>query len=187
MSIRITLPDDQAMDTVRAHFVDEDDTRQVMTALRSATGQAATPTIAFSRLWRLANNDLSTDADLLAALRQDRKLAADFNAVLQKISWSHLPQVAAASSGEELRLRETDLCAIRIEPSRAEPDQVYVIIDLKDPAATAPVSLITSAADGALESMALPAARHRVIQSLLQRDDALLLALQGHGTEVYLR
>ena len=182
MSIRITLPDEKTMDSVRARFVDEDDTRQVMAAL-----QTTTPTVAFSRLWRLATGDLNADAELSATLRQDRKLAADFNALLQKVAWSHLPQVAAASSGEELRLRETDLCAIRIEPSRAEPEQVYVIIELKDPAATAPASLITSAADGGLENMTLPAARDGVIQLLLQRDNALLLALQAHGTEVYLR
>ncbi|MBT3703145.1 MAG: hypothetical protein HOE62_04455 [Alphaproteobacteria bacterium] len=182
MTIQINLPDDQSMATVQEHFADEDNVRQTLTAMREAE-----PTIAFSRLWRFASGEVTHDADLLTALRHDSKLAADVNALLQKISWSHLPQAAAASTDEDLRLRETDLCAIRIESSRAEPDQVYVIIELKDAEANAPRTLITSAAGGTLERLELPAAQGGVIQVLLQHDDAVLIALRDHGTEVFLR
>jgi hypothetical protein len=182
MTIQITLPDDQSMATLREHFTDEDKVRQTLIAMREAE-----PTIAFSRLWRFASGEVTHDDELLTALRTDTKLSADFNALLQKVSWSHLPQAAAASTNEDLRLRETDLCAIRIEPSRAEPDQVYVIIELKDAEAKAPRSLITNAADGTIESLELPAAQGDVIQLLLQSDDAVLMALQDHGTEVFLR
>ena len=182
MSIQINLPDEQEMSVVQAHFLDQDSVRQTMTDLRDAT-----PGIPFSRLWRFASGEVTHDAGLLAALRQDKKLTADFNALLQKISWSHFPQVAAASTDETLSLRETDLCTIRIEPSRAEPNQVYVIIELKDPDASAPGSLITSASDGSLESMELPTDQSGVIQLLLEKDNALLIALSDHSTEVFLR
>jgi hypothetical protein len=182
MTIQINLPDDQSMATVQAHFADEDNVRQTLTAMREAE-----PTIAFSRLWRFASGQVTHDAELLTALKHDTKLASDFNALLQKVSWSHLPQAAAASTDDDLRLRETDLCAIRIEPSRAEPDQVYVIIELKDAEGTSPRSLITSAADGTLENLELPAPQGGVIQVLLQHDDAVLIALRDHATEVFLR
>ena len=182
MTIQINLPDDQSMATVQEHFADEDNVRQTLTAMREAE-----PTIAFSRLWRFASGEVTHDDELLTALRTDTKLSADFNALLQKVSWSHLPQAAAASTNEDLRLRETDLCAIRIEPSRAEPDQVYVIIELKDPDASSPGSLITSASDGSLESMELPTDQGGVIQLLLEKDNALLMALSDHSSEVFLR
>ena len=182
MSIRINLPDENTLATVQARFTDEDNFRQSMTAM-----QEAEPGIAFSRLYQYARGDISLDAALLAALKQNKSLARDFNALLQKLSWDSLPQVAAATTDTDLRLRETDLCAIRIEPSRAEPDQVYVILELKDPAAAPPDLLITSAADGGIETLALPDPDDGVIQLLLQADDAVLLAMQDHATWVFLR
>ena len=182
MSIRINLPDDDTLATVQARFTDEDNLRQTMAAM-----QDASPGIAFSRLYQYARGDISLDTELLAALKQDKTLARDFNALLQKLSWDSLPQVAAASTDSDLRLRETDLCTIRIEPSRAEPDQVYVILELKDPAASPPDLLITSAADGAIETLALPQPDDGIIQLLLQADAAILLAMQDHATWVFLR
>jgi hypothetical protein len=182
MSIQINLPDAQSLAVVQEHFADQDTVRQTLSAMREVP-----PAISFSRLWRFASGETTQDAELLVALRRDKKLNADFNALLQKVSWDHLVQVAAASTDEALRLRETDLCAIRIETSKAEPDQVYVIIELKDPEADAPGSLFVTSTDGILESLELPEDQGGIIQLLLQSDDAVLLALQDHRTEVYLR
>jgi hypothetical protein len=182
MSIRINLPENQDLAAVQARFAEEDQVRKTLVDL-----QDARPKIAFNRLYRFATGATSHDAELQTELRQNADLARDFNTLLQKVSWSYLPQVAAASTDEKLGLRETDLCAIRIEPSRAEPDQVYVIIELKDRTAISPKSLITTSADGSVETLELPEDHEGVIQLLLQADDVILLALQSHGTEVYLR
>ena len=183
MSIQINLPGPDEMPAVKDHFSGENDLRDMMSAL-TEDRPAALPA---HRLWRYASGQLPQDAELLAALHQDRKLSSDYNAMLKKLSWSWMPQVAAASTEEKLGLRETDHCAIRIEASRAEPDQVYVIIELKDQTVTPPATLICSGPEGQLNSMELPAPQGGVIQLLLQADDDVLVALQDHATEVFLR
>lgn len=182
MTIRIDLPVDTGLDAAKAAFEDEDTLRQ---AIEAAAEGSARPAIAFHRLHAFAAGVGEDDADLRRALAEDEHLRADLNALLVKTATNHLPEVAAASS-QELTLRESAGCRIRIEPSRAEPDQVYIIIELLDRAAGLPTTLVSCTAEGRYDRLELPEGRDGVVQVLLDNSAPVLESLRDHGTEVFL-
>jgi len=181
MTITINLPDEATEAAVAQHFADHDAVRQTVSA---AAGAA--PALGFARLYDYATGGADGDGQIAAALDANPRLNADLRLLLSKVAFNHLPEVAAASSGE-LETREADQCRIRIEPSRAEPDQVYLIIELTDPAAATPWVLFACGADGRSDRIELPEGRDGVIQVLLDRAAPILVQLRDPGTEVFLR
>lgn len=181
MTISITLPDDTGRQAVAARFADYDAVRDVVAAAGSAT-----PALSFARLYDYATGAADSDGQIDQALQASPRLRADLRLLLGKVAINTLPEVAAAGSGD-LESRETDQCRIRIEPSRAEPDQVYVIIELVDPAAPLPSVLFTCTTDDRSNRIDLPEGRDGVIQVLLDRTAPVLTSLRDHKAEVYLR
>lgn len=118
-------------------------------------------------------------------LEGDAGLRRDFRRLLGKTALAYMPRVAAASSGE-IRQRSGDNCRIRFEPSRAEPDQVYVIIEFTLGEGGLPVSLFVCDSDNRCDKFPLPRGRDGVIQLLLERDSDLLAKLRDINTEIYL-
>ncbi len=184
MTIRIHLDDGANLDTARQLFESEDTVRQV---IKGVAEKSHKPVIGFRRLHAYATGtgDLD-DAEISRALAEDANLQADLRALLAKTALNHLPEVAAASSGE-LTTRESAGCRIRIEPSRAEPDQAYVIIELVDREAPFPTMLFTFNAEGRSDTLALPEGRDGVVQVLLDADAPVLQSLRDHASEVFLR
>ncbi len=184
MTIRINLNEGADLDNARQLFESEDTVRQV---IRGVADRDFRPVIGFRRLHAYAtgSGDIE-DSELTRALAEDENLRADLHALLAKTALNHLPEVAAASSGE-LSSRESAGCRIRIEPSRAEPDQAYVIIELVDREAPFPTMLFTFNAEGRSDTLALPEGRDGVVQVLLDADAPVLESLKDHAAEVFLR
>ena len=170
---------DQEMALVR-HALDAVElTNQVLASAENAT-------VSFAEIYAYAtNSEIVPSARLLQALSEDGRVRRDFDALLRNTSQYFLPQVAAASSGD-VSTREIDGCKITFRSSRADADQIFVIIKLGDHD-TRPGSLFICPEGRPTEKVALPAPRSGRIQLLFDTDSPILRGLRNIDTEVFLR
>jgi hypothetical protein len=142
--------------------------------------------IALSRLHAYAaSGDGGADPELERILDSEPAVRRDFRRLLGKTASVYMPRVAAASSGE-ISQRVGGNCRIRFEPSRAEPEQVYVIIEFTVGEGGLPATLFVCDDDDHCDKFPLPRGRDGVIQLLLERESELLAKLRDINTEIYL-
>ena len=116
---------DQEMTLVRNALDAVELTDQMLASAENAT-------VSFAEIYAYATNpEIEPSAWLLQALSEDGRVRRDFDALLRNTSQYFLPQVAAASSGD-VSTREIDGCKITFRSSRADADQIFVIIKLVD-------------------------------------------------------
>lgn len=97
-----------------------------------------------------------------------------------------LPFARAASSGAAAR--RGDGCQIRIEQSRAEPDQYFVLVELaKEMPANSAASLVVCDRDDRCRRFPLPAARDGVAQIIAEAGSDLMRMISDPAAKVYLR
>ena len=123
---------------------------------------------------------------LLEVLAQSPRLRADLARLLRNMARRWLPQVAAASSGE-VRTREGRGCRIRLRPSRADPAQVYVIIEIEDDTPSPASTMFIYDPSGCCLKVALPPAQDGRIQLLIDGESDVARGLRNVVTEVFLR
>jgi len=123
------------------------------------------------------------DAPLLHLLAVDDAVQADFQRLLTNTSVYHMPQMAAASSGD-IESREVNGCKIVFRPSRADPEQLYAIIEITDPDLT-PSMLFVRHPDGSTDRVELPDFQNRRAQLLLDRQSSQARGLMDTKAEVY--
>lgn len=139
-------------------------------------------------LVRLADDpDAPLGPDARAALDTDARLRADWECLLRRGALAHLPRAAAASSGALAR-REDGGFRITLRPSRADPDQVYVLIEL-GPAKrdTQPRALFILGGDHKYLKHPLPPAVDGAVQVLAEAGSDLVTALRDPATQVFVR
>jgi hypothetical protein len=115
-------------------------------------------------------------------LRKSHKLRADFDHLLRRMARYSLPRLAAASSGAAIT-RTAEGCRITLRPSRADPTQIYVIIEADGPAQT----LFVRSDQGSHVRHPLPSAQDGVVQLLAEEGSDLVAALRDVESEVFLR
>lgn len=120
-------------------------------------------------------------AALVAQLATDTRLKADFDRLLSRIAACRMPRAAAASSGS-LDRREAQGFVLRIRPSRADPDQVYLLIDIPDRAETPQVLMARD--NGEILRRALGEPQDGMFRLILERSDPLLAAIGDPATEI---
>ena len=108
---------------------------------------------------------------LRLALAADPRLRRDLDRLLERRAGWHVPRAAAASSGE-LERREGDGFQVRLQPSRAAANQIYVLITLTGERRRDPTTLVVRSAAGDYVKWTLPPQQSGVIQVLV--DDAAL-------------
>ncbi len=123
---------------------------------------------------------------LLDILDHDAAVQADFERLLSNNARYHMPRVAAASSGD-IERREAEGCRIAFRPSKADPEQIYVIIETHADAASAPEMLFIRFTDGRTRRTTLPRPQNGRIQLLLERHSETAEGLLDINTEVYLK
>jgi len=123
---------------------------------------------------------------LLDALDTDAGLQADFQRLLRNTARYYMPEVAAASSGA-LETREVDGCRITFKSSRADPDQLYVIVEATADKSFTPEILFVQFPDGRTRRAALEGARDGRVQILLERGSEIAQGLLDIATEVYVK
>jgi hypothetical protein len=158
-------------------------------ALKRPPEEPASRSVPLSRLYDYATQaPRGDDAGVEEALERDPRLAADLRLLLEKTAVRHVPRAAAASTGA-VRERHGEGCRVRLQPSRAEPGQVYVIIEMSPPSAPAdtPRALFVCDAENRCRRYLLPEARDGVVQLLAEAQSDLVRGLEDTRSEVYLR
>ncbi len=160
--------------------------RQVDTLQGTRDERARARPFGMDRLYAYAIEPGREDAELERELRADPSLGEAFQRILERTALHRLPRVAAASPGT-ITSRDGAGCRIRLQESRAEPDQTYVIIEVADAAGLSPAHMFIVDAGGQCRKFALPEARNGVIQFLVERQSDLLAGLLDIKTEVFLK
>ena len=123
---------------------------------------------------------------LLNALNGNPKIRDSFHQLLRNTARYHLPQVAAASSGA-IKQREAGGCKISFHDSKANDQQMYVIIESPGHLDFGPNMLFVCNPEGASSRIELPVAQNGRIQLLLERESEMAKELLNIKTEVYLK
>ena len=113
------------------------------------------------------------------------RLRLDLDRLVQRMASWHGPRASAASSGQ-LEMRTGDGFHIRMKPSRASPDQVYVLIALNGALGRTPTTLVIRSAAGEYIKWPLPQPQSGVIQVLTDEASEALRLLRDPKSELYL-
>lgn len=125
-------------------------------------------------------------AEVVAALKVNPKLCADFDHLMRRMARYSVPRLAAASSSGAATSRSAEGCRVTLRPSRADSRQVYVIIELDDLTA-APQALFVCAAERSHVRYPLPPPQDGTVQILTDEASDLVSALRDIDAEVFLR
>jgi len=139
-----------------------------------------------SDLYRMTSAVDMNDADIETIDREPETTRAAYVQMLDSYAIYHLPPPMAAST-DTFPARDCEGCRLRFESSRAESDQIYIIIELHDRHADLPHVLIVSDADNYCRHISLPAPRNGIIQLISQRNSPLMEMLSDPRTKVILR
>ena len=143
--------------------------------------------IPFSTLYAYVNDSqFRPPTNFSAQIDADEKAQQNLDLLLEKASLAHMPMLAAASSGDTI-LRETDAAIIRLTPSKAEPEQVYLQVQMKDAGASMPLRLFVRKSGEQWIRMDLSKFVDAKVQELLLVNDPVTQALNAPDSEVYLR
>ena len=97
--------------------------------------------------------------------------------------------IARAASSTLAPARHGDDCHIRIERSRAEPDQYFVLVEMAKEsfAAPLPTALIVCDSEDRCRRFPLPVARDGIAQIIADSDSDLMRLISDPSSKVYLR
>jgi hypothetical protein len=172
--------------TLAEHAFDALSTLDEIAAVERARGTGERQ-VGFADIYAYVNEpDRSMSAQLSEALEADARLRDDLLRLLTKSAGYRCPRSAAAGT-KVLESRHGQGFTIRLRPSRAEPSQVYVVIELLDPAAETPKALFIAEHREGLLKHALPEARGGAVQLLAETESDLIRALRNPSSEVFLR
>ena len=149
----------------------------------------AAPRLPFGRLYAALRDGGPMPPEASEALRDDPELRDDFALLLERCARQHLPRAAAAAGREGLHRREAGGFVLRLVASRADRDQVYLLIELPEgsgAAAGAPERIVVKTPTGGFLKRELPTPEARTIRLLIAANDPLAQAIVEPANEVYL-
>jgi len=141
--------------------------------------------ISFSELYAYATNAAHVPSEALQnALSSDLTTRRDLNKLIKKQSIVHMARAAAASSGD-IEQREADGFSLTLKPSKANSDQVYLIIESMDRDESPSLLFIEQEAGPTLR-LPIDDFREGEAQILLSSQDDIVKALRKPSCEVIL-
>lgn len=147
---------------------------------------SVTRKIGFNELYAYANDPAHPPArDLHDALANNLALRRDLKRLLNKQALAHLPRLAAASSGE-ISERDGDGFTLRLRASKAQEDQIYLLIQTED-RDDSPRLLFVEDENGMLHRLIIDDFSEGEAQILLNLQDDILKALRNVKSTVILR
>jgi len=185
MTTRFEMPEGAARVQAETLF----DALLKLDVLKRPADEPASRSVPLSRLYEYASQAArGDDAEVEEALGRDPRLSADLRLLLEKTALHYLPRAAAAAGSEPVRERHGEGCRVRLQPSRAEPGQLYVIIEVLPPSAPVdtPRALFVCDAENRCRRYLLPEPREGVVQLLAEAHSDLVRALEDTRSEVYL-
>ncbi|SCA58267.1 hypothetical protein MTBPR1_90114 [Candidatus Terasakiella magnetica] len=173
----MTIIKAENLETAKEKFAELQQFRELM-------NDRTTAAIAPSRLYAYVAG--RKDDELAQALKTQLGLRRAYRDLLKRMSYFHMPQALAAST-DDYPTRHCEGCVIRLQASRAQSDQLYLIIELSDQRGNMPQSLSVFGSDEACETLDLPPARNGVIQTIIDKNSPLARLLGDPKTEIFLR
>lgn len=175
------MPVDNPLHDLALAAIDADAQAKELLIARDGSSQ-----VPFSTIYAYVNNpSFIPPTDFESLLEGDLSAQENLNRLLEKASLAYMPMLAAASSGDVTR-RETDVVIMTVTPSRAEQDQVYLKIEVKDLNAEMPTQIFVRRAGGPWIRAALSDFANAQTQILLEAKSSIAQALSAPDGEVYL-
>lgn len=143
--------------------------------------------LGFGALYRFATDPAAAmSPELDSALGASARLRADLRRLMEKARSGERLFAAAAASGA-IASRAGRCFHMTLCRSRADEQQVYVIIRLSDKALEAPRALFVIDDANRCRKVPLPPPSHDTIQILMDADSEIVAALRHPDTEVFVR
>jgi len=161
--------------------------RESLDSLTARDRTAASPVVSFHDIYRYATDPAAApSADMDRALAANARAREDLRCLLARVAPYRPVARAAASSGAVTTRRGTGF-EITLRESRADRNQLYLIIKLASGAVTAPGTLFVIGDGEGCRKVPLPKPMDGVIQLLLDTASDLARALCNPKTDVFLR
>ena len=172
-------PQGPQLERLRALFAERE---KVQVLMRSSESGAKPRRIAASALYAAAKNGAHH-----AALAGSRGGRAFCNQALAETAQYFMPEAKAASSLHMLE-RHGEGCRIRVEPSRAEPDQFFVIVEMPREVTRSrvPTSLVLRDSQDYCQWFTLPPVRDGIAQFIAESNSDLVCLIGDPATRIYL-
>ena len=126
------------------------------------------------------------DEEIATSLSQNLSLRRAYKTLLKQSAYFQIPQAIAASS-QAYPERHCDGCTLRLQASRAESSQLYLIIEVADTRRDMPKTLTAFFDDETCIRLELPEARNGVIQTIIDAKSDMATLLANPKMEIYLR
>ena len=170
-----------------SEFKDAEQIFKALDALDQINAHDAKATkVSFSELYAYATTARHFPSDALReALLTDLNLHRDLKRLISKQAIVHLPKAAAASSGN-IDHREADGFSLTLKPSRANPDQIYLLIQSID-REEIPTLMFVELEDSTILRLEIDDFHEGEAQILLKNDDDIVKALRNPKSQVILR
>jgi len=140
----------------------------------------------FTQLYAYAHDPAyAPSSNLLLALSHDLRLRRDFNRLISKQALAAFPRAAAASTGD-IQQREEDGFRLTLKPSRADPAQVYLIIESID-RDESPHLMFVQTEEEPVYRLVLEEFQDGEAQILLNEQEDIVKALRNFKSDVILR
>ena len=138
-----------------------------------------------SELLAYACGEAAEAGRVKAALIRFPSMRGVLKDMVVRMSDYQMPEAIAAST-KEFPERRTEGCRVRMEASRAEADQYYLIIELVE-SGEIPSVLTLCDAENEFEQITLPSPRRGVIQVIVTNESGIPDMLRDPKTAIYLR
>jgi hypothetical protein len=177
------IPTPEQMAEARQRFA----ASELVESVTDTAADGALKSISASRLYAIANDPgAPMPSDIAAAMLQRPALRAAYRDFLADAASYHVPEAMAASS-EDLPTRRGDGCLIRFLPSQAEPDQVYLVVELDDPERATPKALVFCDRDNFCSVVELTGWRNGVTQVIVETGSDILRMARDPKSTAYLK
>jgi len=161
--------------------------RDTLDTVTSACRVEIPPVVSFHDIYRYATDPgAAPSASLIAALETDARAREDLRCLLARVA-PYQPVARAAASSGPVTTRRGSGFEISLRESRADRDQLYLIIKLASSALPAPGTLFLIGDSDGCRKVPLPKPIDGVIQLLLDTASDLAGALCNPKTDVFLR
>lgn len=145
------------------------------------------PKIGFDEVYRFATQpSCIMSAELRRALQTDPRLRADFRYLLDRKMKYRSTRCAAASTGPTT-VRHGSGFQITLRESRADQNQIYVIIRLDSKIGSQPKTLFVIDDQCGCQKLPLPTPSAGSVQLLVDSNSDLVTAIRNPETEIFMQ
>lgn len=181
--VEINISDDEQIQRAKNIFYQIASSSELVESLNSRSKKSSLST---GRLCAYAQDLNKQDEFVEQQLHVNSDARKALRNLIMASSNYHMNAVMAAST-DTLPNRVGHNCKIRFEKSKAETDQVYIIVELINDKELSPKLLIVCDEEGFCHQFDLPKIRNNICQLISETNSKLLRLLMNPKSEVFIR